>query len=197
MITDFNEDELNRLRVKLEMLMKYKRIEALGYHYEPDKYIFLDPTVDDGYEPIDQVDFISSALAPVIDYGFCEYTANLDEEHMKNLGIEIPFSDYDDTAIVGITLKFVNKQVDDFIDKKLDKDILKRLAKTHFDECVNYYGESSIDMVQAILDENEKALYMIFPYEYMDIEDFIEQILCFLTDLDTELLLHKENKEAA
>ena len=197
MITDFNEDELYRLQAKLDMLMKYKRIESLGYHYEPDTYIFLDPTVEDGYEPVDQVEFISSALAPVIDCGFCDYTANVDENLLKRLNIEIPYSDYDDTAIVGITLKLDNDQIDKFIDKKLDQSILQRMAREHFDECTYCCCESSVDIVQTVLDKEDKALYIVLPYEYMAIEEFIEQMVQFLNDLQIELLLHKESKEAA
>lgn len=194
MITDFNEEELERLQVKLDMLMKCKRIESLGYKYEPYNYIYLDHTVQDGYEPVDQIDFITSVLTPVIDYGTCIYTSDMDEEVLKGLNIEIPYSDYDTDIITGMTIKFVNTYVDEYIDKNLDEKILKKIAKEHMDGCFGY-GDCSIDITQVALDKQEKALYIIIPDEYIAMDEFIESMIRFLDAFHAEL--DKTNEEVA
>lgn len=195
MITDYNEDELYRLEVKLDMLMKCKRIEELGYNYEPDKYIYLNHVVEDGYEPVDQVEFISTILAPIIDYGTCDYTSNMDMDLLKSLNVDIPYSDYDTDCVIGMTIKMVNKYVDKYIDNNLDAKKLIDAAKTH----INYicgWGESNVDYIQVILDKKEKALYLVIPDEYIDIGEFTEGIIRFLNVLH-EAINNLDKREAA
>ena len=198
MITDFNEDELYRVQTKLDMLMKCKIIQNLGYEYEQDKYIYLDHSVEDGYEPTDHVEFLNTILAPIIDNGFCDYTNNLDEELLEYLDIIIPTSDYDTDSIVGMTFKFVNKFIDEFIEKNLDENILKEAAENHLNGHNYCCGDSSIDFTQVLLDKKEKALYLIVPDEYVAIDEYVDAMLNFLFDLHSALKNKSENiKEVA
>lgn len=188
MITDFNDDELYRLQTKLDMLIKCKRIQELGYEYEPDKYIYLDHSVEDGYEPTDYVEFLNTILAPIIDYGFCEYTENVDKDLLESLQIIVPTSDYDTDSIIGMTLKLANKFIDEFVDKNLDQSILKEAAKNHLDEQHHTFVESNVDYTQVVLDKREKALYLVIPDEYIAIDEYVDGMINFL------LVLHKALK---
>lgn len=194
MITDYNEDELYRLEVKLDTLMKCKIIESLGYCYEPDKYIYLDHNVEDGYEPVDQVEFIRTILDPVIGCGECDYTGNFDLDLLKSLDIEIPYSDYDTDCVIGMTIKMVNKYINKYIDNNLDEKILIDTAIKHINSTY-CCGESNVDITQAVLDKKEKALYLVIPDEYIDIGDFMDSIIIFLNVLHKEI--NKDKREIA
>lgn len=181
---DINDDELERLYGKLEMLSNCLRIRALGYCYYEGTYITIDPRAEDGgYGGFDQIEFLVGVLGSSIGEGCCDTNEALRDE-LISIGAKIPYSTYDSDCINGVTLKIDNDVISKFHKYGLmTKEFVHESVQSIEDECC-LCEESTVTNIQMIYNS---YLYIVVPEEYFAIECFFSAYCSILERIHKEV----------
>lgn len=146
-------------------------LKSLGFIYDNHKKVYIDPYMDTWGTIVDDYEIVENVIYPSLGGGGLMHNSYF-KDIILDCGLEVPTSIYDDSCIVGTSIRIDNQYTRTIYENCGHYDIGK-IQQMPIDIYTfgMLYEESSIMEIQSCF--NEDGLLIVFPENYVNVENFI------------------------